>query len=48
MIKGPNPRNGLRAPRCGHRDCFPVICKQEKTFDMKDGLNSRGITINQL
>lgn len=48
MIKGLNPRKGLRAPRCGQRDCFPVICKQEKTFDMKDSLNSRGITINQL
>lgn len=48
MIKGTDPRKGLRAQRCGQRDCFLVICKQEKTFDMKDSLNSGGITIKQL
>lgn len=39
-IKGQEPRKELGAQRCSQRHRFLAICKQEKTCDMKDGLNS--------
>lgn len=42
------PQEKLRAQRQSQAHCFLVICKQEKTFDMKDCLNCTRIIIKQL
>lgn len=46
VIKGPKPWRNLGKQHAA--ECFLMICKQERTFDMKDSLNSTRIAINQL
>lgn len=47
VIKGPEPLEELRRTAWWPQ-FFLMICKQERTFDMKDSLNSARIAINQL